>query len=925
MVLTRGAREWISALALIFTLVPILAAGPMATAGRAAYVDSFEGPTISWRPAGGDARADRVVDDRRVRQGAHGGVGCERVQLVSARTGTTFYLMHPIGSARVIGELTVTVWIRASRPGVRVLARVVLPRNRDPRTGQPITTVLIGSAASHPGQWELLRLGEIPRQLERRTRVLRAELGPQIDAREAYVDQVLLNVHCGAGPTTVWIDDLRVEGNIRPIGAQFADRGQAAGPAHADRLPEVGGGGAGAPARKVEVEGPVLLVGGRPVLPRVIEYQGEPLAVLKQLGFDMVRLSQPPTRRLLEEAEQRNMWLLSPPPNIDTLRQHGVDSRYDSVLAWYLGDSLAAPEFPTIRQWCQQIRHSDPRDARLLVGEPDSQLRAYSRQFDVLLLGRDPIGTSEELSDFATWFSRRPRLALPGTPIWARIQTEFPRQLDQQAGLLADASTMPPSGIEYEQIRRLGNVALATGCRGLFFASRSALTARDAATRQRAFALELVNLELRLIEPWTAAETTVTTMTSSQPRVTGAVLQSPNGRARLLIPIRWNWHGQYVAGPSETTRVTFVVPGIPEAWKWYALTPVDLTLLPHQRVAGGVRVTVDRCDPGTVVLITPDPRVVRDVKQQLASKRARALELMRNLAIYRSQRTGRVEQQLAARLGRDRGVDLQLAAAQTSLKLIDAYRASADHVRAYAQASHAISSLGEAERLRWQQVVRQWVAPITSPLALRYATLADDIRFADRLKQARWGANRLPAGDFEDLNEVRRVGWTHQNHRIEGIQSQVRLLPEDPHSGRFCLRLEITDRAASHGRPRLMASPPVWITSPPVRVEAGQVVRIHGWLRIPRPIADSVDGLMIIDSLGGQALAQRVGQTEGWKEFTLFRAVAQSAEMTVTFALSGVGTADIDTVTITPFDLGPDLAQPQARRTSPPSRLPAVR
>ncbi|MFV2068682.1 MAG: hypothetical protein ACC645_17055, partial [Pirellulales bacterium] len=391
-----------------------------------------------------------------------------------------------------------------------------------------------------------------------------------------------------------------------------------------------------------------------------------------------------------------------------------------------------------------------------------------------------------------------------------------------------------------------------------------------------------------------------------------------------LIPIRWNRWSQYVPGPTETTRVTFVVPGIPEAWKWYALTPVDLELLPHKRVAGGVRVTVDRCDPGTVVLTTPDPLVIRDLKQQLANGRNRALELIRNLAIYRLQRTGHIEQQLAARLGRDRGVELQMAAAQTSSKLIDSYRASADHVRAYAEASHTVSSLGEAERLRWQQVVRQWETPITSPLAMRYATLPDDLLFADRLKQARWGANRLPGGDFEDLDEVRRVGWSHQTHQIEGLDSRVRLLQDQPRSGRFCLRLETTVREPRDA-PRLVASAPVWITSPPVHVEAGQVVRIHGWLRIPRPIADSVDGLMVIDSLGGQELARRVGQTEGWNDFTLYRAVAQPTAVTVTFALSGIGAADIDTVTITPFDLGPIAPRSQARHNAPFSRIPAVR
>ncbi|MFV2069042.1 MAG: hypothetical protein ACC645_18910, partial [Pirellulales bacterium] len=506
MVLTRLTRQRICSTAVLLMLATWL----LANEGRTAYRDSFEGPTVSWRPAGGDASA-RIVDHRRVHQGAHSGVGCEQIQLVSANTGSAYYLMVPVQAARAIGELAVTVWVRTNRPGVRLLVRVALPRSRDPKTGQPTTTLLIGSASRQPGQWEPLRLSQIPQQLERRVRVVRAQLGPQIDAREAYIDQVLLNVYCGAGPTTVSIDDLVMEGNISPPVTHLPNTNQAEVLANGQRLPAVGGGGSRSALRKVEMRGAVLVVGGRPLFPRVIEYQGEPLAVLKQLGFDMVRLSRPPTRTLLREAEQRNMWLICPPPSTSALRQHGIDARHDAVLGWYLGSSLAAPELPTIRQWCRQLRHSDPRDARLIVGRPDSELRAYSRQFDVLLSGRDPIGTSQELSDYATWLSHRPRLALPGTPIWSRIQTELPRQLDQQSALLAGTSFAPPSGIQYEQIRLLSNIGLATSSRGLFFASRSPLTAADPATRQRAMALELVNLELKLIEPWTAGETTVTT------------------------------------------------------------------------------------------------------------------------------------------------------------------------------------------------------------------------------------------------------------------------------------------------------------------------------------------------------------------------------------------------------------------------------
>ena len=53
---------------------------------------------------------------------------------------------------------------------------------------------------------------------------------------------------------------------------------------------------------------------------------------------------------------------------------------------------------------------------------------------------------------------------------------------------------------------------------------------------------------------------------------------------------------------------------------------------------------------------------------------------------------------------------------------------------------------------------------------------------------------------------------------------------------------------------------------------------------------------MIFDSLGGEALADRIGHTTGWQQFALYRVAPQSGTMNVTFALSGLGEAWIDDV-----------------------------
>ena len=139
------------------------------------------------------------------------------------------------------------------------------------------------------------------------------------------------------------------------------------------------------------------------------------------------------------------------------------------------------------------------------------------------------------------------------------------------------------------------------------------------------------------------------------------------------------------------------------------------------------------------------------------------------------------------------------------------------------------------------------------------------------------------------------------------------------HSGRFGLRLAArmvgpenptSPVPAGQNVASWLQSPPVWVTSPSVAVEAGQIVVLRGWVRVPQPIAGSVDGLLVVDSLGGEPLAERVRLTAGWQDFLIYRVAPQSGPLTITFALTGLGEAWIDDVTIQPLVPGGQPGRP---------------
>ena len=143
------------------------------------------------------------------------------------------------------------------------------------------------------------------------------------------------------------------------------------------------------------------------------------------------------------------------------------------------------------------------------------------------------------------------------------------------------------------------------------------------------------------------------------------------------------------------------------------------------------------------------------------------------------------------------------------------------------------------------------------------------------------------------------------------------LSPQAAHSGRAGLSLRAVADDPEN-KPSVVETPPLWVTSAPVNVHEGDLVHIQGWLRIAQPITGSVDGLLVIDTLSGEALAQRVVSTDEWRQFSLFRCAPRSGPMAVTFALSGLGEAWIDDVTI---QLVTRASPPQQAQTTPTPRL----
>ncbi len=898
--------------------LPVILAAAWGLGGPAwsqptAWYEGFEGPEVSWKLVGGNAQY-RVDLHQRLRGEAHTGDGCERLRVTGAG-GTEVYFGHEVGHPRVIDDLLPTVWVRADRPGMQLAAQVVLPRSRDPRTGAPVSTLLQGTSYTTVGRWQQLRLEGIPRLLDRKTPLLRTQLGPGLDPREAYVERVLLNVYGGPGATNLWIDDLDLAGYVGPppgsteppVRAPVPDWwAPAVAPATVESPEPAQAAGRGPePTHRVKVIGSALTINGRPLFPRVIQHQGEPFAWLKQLRFNAVWLPRIPTAEMLQEADRLKLWLVCPPPRRpEWMPPEGakapvpeIGPEYDRVLAWDLGSGLGSRQLPAIEHWAEQVRTADRRQSgRPLVCRPTGELRAYSRSVQFLILGRDPLGSSLELSHYDTWLRQRPRLARPGTPVWTSIPTQPAEGLQQQWSALGHAGGL--SALPSEQVRLLVYTAIAAGSRGLVFESRSPLSASDPDTRQRALTAELLNLEIDLAEPWAAAGSLVDAVPGSEPGIVAAELQAE--RARLLVAVWSAPRSQHVAGQAAGRGVSFVVPGVPESCEAYQLLPGGVPPLVYKRVALGMRVTLDEFGLTGLVLLTQDPRAMTELTRRAGEIGKRAAEVQRELAWTKLQTVAEVSKQISSRIGPVPQAAEWMTQARRNLQQCDALLAARDAANAYVYADRAMRSLRLLERAQWDRAVAPLRSPVVSPAAVFYQTLPAHFALAARITGSQPSGNLLPGGDFEDVAGMFQSGWQHVQHATPGIESTGDLTPAAAHSGRFGLRLEARP-APSTQAPALVESPPVWLVSPSVAVEAGQLLRIQGWVQVPKPITGSVDGVMIVDSLAGEPLAERVYRTAGWERFALYRVAPRAGPMSVAFVLTGLGEVWLDDVTIEPL------------------------
>ncbi len=927
---------------------------PDAASARQFELD-FDGPEISWQVRCRQREARLETQERR-REGARRGQA-EFVRVQAAVDNTPLRVEHDVPAVQVLDEVTASLWYRADRPGATLAIRIAFHGSKDPDTGAALTMIVMGDKYEEAEKWQQLQCHTTDKAISDQLRLLRARKKVTLDPAAMYVDRIIIGCQLGTGATEMLLDDL-VLGPVVPVEFETGKtvNGQAGERGTDPHLTPAGTSVAptGTSAVPVEFRLHKLRVEGKPFLPRIIPHRQERPDVLADAGFNAAWVADVESITNTGQFRDRGVWLTSTPPFAKGADGEPLDSddasllpfapSSSSVLFWMLGARLTAESRPRLPSWTNQVRDADRAFKRPLAADVADDERIASRHLDLVGLSRHVLNSGMTLADYRDEILRRRDRAWPGTFCFSWIQTEPAAELMDLKQISDETPVLEP-----EQLRLQVYAALAAGCRGIGYWTTTPLDGDAPGARERQLMMTQLNLELALFEPWLAtgsgvqlipftvdarhtespsggrvqskpAKPSPETERRRERELSAALIRTEFGA--LLLPMWLEEHSQFVPAQLAAHTATIIVPGGGEtATAWQITTTGRVQNLTRETVAGGIRILLPKFDQTAAILVTSDPSIVEQINQRIAAIQERSAAVTVELCRLKLERVRSVDQQLQ-QLGVGQPDARQLLGqAKLQYDMADARLKQQDYHTARQYADVAMQLTRILQRAHWDRAVAKLPSPLASPYALCFQTLPAHWRLMRGLEQLGKSSdpNKLPSGEFEDLDTLIAAGWRHEQRTIPEVQSSAEL-HLSAKQGKYSLRLAV-EPTVKEPATFQFHSPPVSVTSPAVTVHAGQLVKITGWVKTPHPIVRSSDGAMIYDSLLGKSGALRIVNAPDWQRFELWRVVPESRTVTITAEMHGLGEVLLDDLQITSLVLPNEIAE--GRRPADSSVKPA--
>ena len=952
------------------SLLAVLVAVTPAAAQASIHRNGFGGRDPFWAAADAnikfDEKAHKISDEHCKNAPTSEYIKIDANPPAGAVDAEYVHYAYDTPPAPITDRLTASVWVKSYRAGVQIRARVVLPKEKDPKNPDaPLTALILGDSYKNVRQWQPLTLGNPEDLLRKHMPVLHARVGHAVDSSGAYIDRLMLNVYAGPGITEVWVDDLEI-GPVKvdpnqPAGPKPKTPGTVASRPGATALPK---------ARTVEFRDGQVKIDGEPFFMLAIRHTDTPLKTLRDANINTVWFPAETAPETIEEAVRQGFWIVpsvplpaagfEPQPRNDAVSMEREANRVadflrrflstDAVLMWDLGGGRTSEEVARVARTASAVREVDPRRPRGV--DLWDGFQNYSSYVDAVGTHRWPLFTSLELNSYKDWLAQRKSLTSPSKMTWTWVQTHLPDWYVRSIAGKADVTKFDdPVGPHPEQIRILTYLSLAAGNRGIGYWSDRFL-ANTHHGRDRLLELAMLNTEIEMLKPvLNTATEPAKWIGTSDGNVQAAILRGP--KEVLVLPVWLGAGTQYTPAQGALPSLSVTVPLVPDGAIPWLVSPVGVTELKDvKRVAGGTRITIPEFDLTAAVVFTSDLKLDGKIVRWQDHTRYRVGELAARWAEQQAIEQHNKTLAIHNRITQSGGPEVAesqalLARSEKYIANCKEYLENKQWDTAFREARRAQRPLRVLMREDWRKAVEGLDCATASPFAVSFYSLPLHWQLAKDVAGSKPGATVLPYGRFElsgpapdqGAAVASLPGWSTRQSLLDPVVAVASIVnsdkladvpppkvplpptryvapqfdtrPEDvklkPELGKQCLRLDIApkvkvDKAGNPlPAPQALERAFLAVDSPAVDLPPGSLARVSFWAKVPKSIESSADGVVVYDSAGGEPLAVRLQVTDGWQRFNLYRRVPEGGKLSMTFALTGIGTAYIDDVKIEPL------------------------
>ena len=828
--------------------------------------DSFDSTRPQFRLWTSDSNAQLVPTKRSE-------PGIEAIG-ISYGNGTYAHLIYPIQPCAIIDDLKASIRIRSAQGGLRIGLRVVFPRSTDPATQDPLVDVLLGTPTESGGSWSTSSIRNVLSLFDSRLRFLRAKY-PHMDLQDPYIDAVILSVYSLPGTITLHVDDLQVEGMIAP---SFTDPNTVA----LDGVPNRSNQSVHEQRREMQNS-----------VPRWIQHQGESLDYLKSLGFNAIITNRPNDALVIEQSAKTQMGVIAPPPEL--VPTDNIANQFQHVHGWWLGMQLDQSNLEQTRTRVSKLARFPQSLARPMIGEAMEMIGSYGRLCDLVAIPQ-PYSTRVRSSReaFEIMHSELRPLAGRSIPLTS-IATQMPNEwVAQKALAIRSLSGEPGDTADYDllQVRLQVYRSIMQGARGWIFRSGAPLDSGDLTSIARQHSYASINQEIGLLMPWIrAGKSSWRPLKIDSTEFTGAILETPNSQLGIIMASGPMDQICSVVPNVERIQVTLPVAG--QLRNVFRITHGELETIRPQETSNGLVVTIERPALIEQIVAVNDPKPVAYLREELA-------RLLPNLVESRIEVTQQVLENAQKTLISQRVAPQdpqweEIRRAQSLHRESTQYLARSNLTPALKASDQATLTAQRVVRKAWMAATEQFTAFQSSPLIASPLTLPLHFEFNRLLAGRNWQTIGLLGTPFRDMDDFTNSKWQVDRRLSDTVQSECTIGTLGP-DGQPTLVLSARP-IRNQPIPTGYAGAAMRVSSPLTIAPFGSMVHIEGLVRIASPPGESQSGLLICDSLGGDALGQLISSFDQsqfeWRRFGLIRFVTNPGGFQLHFETRGQMTANI--------------------------------